>query len=718
MRRKYPLLTIYLFFTCCLLLQLKQPLYAQLNVDSLLQLMKTDTSDTLQFNGMLKLSREGSLMDPDSSLRLLGRAKKILLKNYYILRAPSPALRADTAALKRQRAFYMVAAGKYFHHLASAYERKSDLFTATDNYLFALRIWDLLEQRDSVNRMFYYKFKTATYNNLGTVYRKQSRYPQALDCFFRGLEIDEQLKSKKGMSSKFNNIGIIYENTGNFDLALDYYNRSIAIKKELGDKKGTGITLTNIAAIYVKKQDFTNALRVDNEALQLARETKNRLSEAIVLGNIGNLYTRTGRYPEALKSLEEALAIDQSLGNTDGIRLHTGNIGNLYLEWKKYAPAEKYLLEALRLSEEAGDLQLIVSFSLPLSEMYGELGKAKKSPDYLSKSLAYYKQYAAAADSLSNEEKAKEQVRVEMNYEFGKKEAENRFRLERQASQMLRITKEKEISDLKLEQELVSRRYFIIILVSALVVLGILSLLLVSLVRTMRERKKAFTRLEEKNVEIKEQGKLLVMQSKALTRYQAQMNPHFIFNALNSIQGFVVNNEREKTLTQLQAFSKLMRQTLSNSDRETISLETELHYLALYIAFEQERFSQHIRFVKNIAVDETDIEIPPMLIQPFIENALKHAGFHETAAPQITLGVREEGRLLRVEISDNGKGITGNMETVEKQSHAISIIRSRIRLLFENEQLPLPDVLLELRSVPAIETGTTVIFFIPLITKF
>jgi LytS/YehU family sensor histidine kinase len=193
------------------------------------------------------------------------------------------------------------------------------------------------------------------------------------------------------------------------------------------------------------------------------------------------------------------------------------------------------------------------------------------------------------------------------------------------------------------------------------------------------------------------------------------MNPHFIFNALNNIQGFVVSDQKEKTVQQLQLFSDLMRQTLNNSENETISLDKEIAYLKLYVNFEKQRFKNPIDFIMEVPGEAEAILIPPMMIQPLIENAFKHAGLQNRENARIVLRVTEDDHLLHVEVSDNGKGIDTSSGFI-KASHAFSIIRSRIQLLFEaaNREMK-PDYF---QVISPERSGTSIRFSLPLQYKF
>jgi len=150
---------------------------------------------------------------------------------------------------------------------------------------------------------------------------------------------------------------------------------------------------------------------------------------------------------------------------------------------------------------------------------------------------------------------------------------------------------------------------------------------------------------------------------------RSQMNPHFIFNSLNSIQHFITTHEKEEALHYLSKFSKLIRKILENSRQNTVSISNELELLQLYIQLEQLRFSN--KFDYHISVDETidteNTEIPPLLIQPYIENAIQHGLINKNSKGDLWLSLERNNGLLICKIEDNGIGRERALEIEQKK---------------------------------------------------
>ena len=205
-----------------------------------------------------------------------------------------------------------------------------------------------------------------------------------------------------------------------------------------------------------------------------------------------------------------------------------------------------------------------------------------------------------------------------------------------------------------------------------------LLLLIVGVFLFARNRIKRIRAEEQEKNEL--QKKILETKMEAL---RSQMNPHFTFNALNSIQYYFLKNNVQEGLHFLTSFSKLIRQTIENASKESILLEEELDYIKQYIAIQQLRFPE-IKLLWEIsdAVDIHKTFLPPMILQPFIENIFEHA-FGEGNENQPVIGFRidKTERGLEIRITDNGMGYESGKKVSGHVSRGIQLIEERISLL-------------------------------------
>jgi len=201
-----------------------------------------------------------------------------------------------------------------------------------------------------------------------------------------------------------------------------------------------------------------------------------------------------------------------------------------------------------------------------------------------------------------------------------------------------------------------------------------------------------FFKLRENRIKREQERQTAINKQIAEIRMVAlrgQMNPHFIFNSLNSIQHFITTRDKEEALNYLSKFSKLIRKILENSRQNTVSISNELELLELYIQLEQLRFSN--KFDYHIAVDEKidleNTEIPPLLIQPYIENAILHGLINKNDKGDLWLSLERNNGLLICKIEDNGIGRARSQEIEQgkvsrHKSLGIKVTEERISGLF------------------------------------
>ena len=205
----------------------------------------------------------------------------------------------------------------------------------------------------------------------------------------------------------------------------------------------------------------------------------------------------------------------------------------------------------------------------------------------------------------------------------------------------------------------------------------------------------------------KSREKAVIQKRIAETKLEAllsQMNPHFTFNAMNAIQDYIISNDIDNSLKYIGGFAKLIRKTLENSSKQTITIEEEIDYLKSYIIIENMRFDNRIETEFNIGneVDVYHSKIPTMLLQPFIENVFVHAFNASHPAPKLTISFEMLSKnILECKIIDNGMSLKASKKTKIHQSKGIQLIKERLSLLQNSNVNPVDIQLTE-------NNGTTV----------
>ncbi|WP_405565334.1 histidine kinase [Polaribacter sp. Asnod6-C07] len=334
-------------------------------------------------------------------------------------------------------------------------------------------------------------------------------------------------------------------------------------------------------------------------------------------------------------------------------------IGNAYLLKEDYKSAIPFLEKSKKGAKEKNDIVVAKDATRKISEVFASLGDNEKA-------LKNYKEYVALVDSLY----VRKEQEIQQIKRFSKKIADNQNRI---AS----LEKDKELAqskislayiDQKLSEESNQRQRLIIY--SLIGGFLLMSLLAYFMFRNNKQQKLANNLL-------------------ALKSMRSQMNPHFIFNALNSVNSFIAVNDERNANRYLSEFSVLMRSVLENSDEDFIPLNKEIELLELYVKLEHNRFKD--KFDYAIHVDETiDLEqfsIPPMLLQPYIENAIWHGLRYKKEKGSLEIAIhKKDDKTVSISIIDDGIGRKKSQELktknqLKQKSKGMSTIKNRIAIL-------------------------------------
>jgi len=520
-----------------------------------------------------------------------------------------------------------------------------------------------------------------TYGSIGVVCSEQNNYAKALEYYFKALKLHEETKEEEYMAHTYNNIGIVYKEQKEYGKALEYYNKALWLQKKLGDET-SAITITNIGAIYLLRNENDKALESFNEASRILKTFDNQRALGELHNNYGNYYVAINNCSKAEKSYLDALKVFEGMGEKYGASASLGYLGAVYASHGNNKEAVKYLQKSSALAEEIGVLEQLKESEKRLSEIYEKTGNAVEA-------LEHYKRYSAAKEKINSAENIKSMVREEMNYEFERKSA----------LQKIENEKRQLMFD---EQAKRHRLQIIFISLFILLLFGIVFLI--------------YSRLQLKKT-LTLQRDLAEYEQKAL---HLQMNPHFVFNCLGSISSFIVQNGKESAIKYLSKFSKLMRLTLEYSKESLIPVDKEIEGLQNYLELEQLRFNRIFEFsiTKDSAIED-DMALPPLLLQPFIENAIIHGLVPKKQAGTISIDFSLSGDKMVCTITDDGIGINRsrklkeNSVTVHK-SMALEITRKRLEVIQAVTSKSANVEIAEITDSNGCPVGTKIILHLPI----
>jgi tetratricopeptide (TPR) repeat protein len=480
--------------------------------------------------------------------------------------------------------------------------------------------------------------------NLGTYYYHKSKIQIALPYYHRAIECFKRTQNINGEGLCLNNIGLIHQYyLSEFDKALQYYKQSNYLLKKGNDKENQSTALHNIASIYNKKGQNNLALNYYNQSLALRRELGNKSKGLLgqTLFNLATIYFKLEQADRSKLYLYECLEIFNSEGGERRMLAHTcASLAYIYYENKNNDSALYYAKRSHQISNELNFPSNIRESSKILYKIYTGMNLWKEASTYM-------KRYIDAKDSLNNEELRNEFIRQQINYEYKSKQYDDslNFLIGQQAKDNL--IKQQEI---KIQQERDFRNTTIL-----------LSLLIISTGWGVYRRSILKSRDKQNQIKIES----LETEQQLL---RAQMNPHYIFNSMSVIQGMLLNNNISLSKKYLQKFSALIRSMLDQSAKKLVSLKDEIESVRLYLDLEKLRFNDRLNF--SIEYDEllllNSIKIPPMLIQPFVENAILHGIRHRENGGEIHLSFRNSSQAVICTITDNGIGRTASAEDKQK----------------------------------------------------
>ena len=531
---------------------------------------------------------------------------------------------------------------------------------------------------------------------LGVVYQYLGDYLKSLDAYQNGFRIYQGLKMDYFAACTLVGIGTIYKKQRHWKDGLSSFEKSIVLMNKVGDKHGAAMAMSNMADIYVFQKNYKAAEKYYRQVLQTAIEQGREHNIADDYDDLGDLMTFQNRYREALVYYFKALPMRRKLANTMSTSETLRNIGYLYTKTGQYSMANSYLTEASQLARQASANPVLQDVYLYLSEINEKQGN-------FSNAHKYHKLYASVKDTIMNEDVANQLNELQVRYETSEKD-----------KQIDILAKEKEIQAKEiLRQEAIQRLY----------VVGFVAALLAGalIFYVFRQRLRNQKIIASKNEELKNERFKTELRDLELKALRAQINPHFIFNCMNSINRMILSGENDGASLYLGKLSKLIRLILENSESDEVQLSSELDLMRAYIELEQLRFRDKIIYEIHIGeeIEPEETYIPSMILQPFIENAIWHGLLprEESAPGRIDISVERNGSGLSCTIEDNGVGRERSRQLREnslnkQKSLGLKITEERLRLIARKAS----DNLIhfqDLKNDDGRATGTRVIVLLP-----
>ncbi|HBS86324.1 MAG: hypothetical protein A2W91_19110 [Bacteroidetes bacterium GWF2_38_335] len=537
------------------------------------------------------------------------------------------------------------------------------------------------------------KSEADCYLVMGDINYSIGQYTKAIQFYKKSEDLYVETKSAKGQYKILKKLGDAYGNAGESELSQSYYKKFLQQAEKKKDTDDIVYARGVIADYQLKNQQVDSAISNVSEWLKIEKSRNNPDGIIQASNKLGNIYSETnqseqaiqnynysqqvseenndvdnqlstfnemGKHYRSLKNYDKEIEVRQqsielnlTATNTDQTMLANDNleIGTALMAQNNVTFAIPYLQNSMQYSQEVGDIEQQVVAIKNLSQAYEKSGNTTLA-------IESYKQYVELSDSLL---KAKE------------KELDDRL-----AMATMLNDKQKVIENLEEKNKLDNERIELLVtgqqiknmvIYSLIAAIGILMVGSYLIYRSSRQKRRANQML-------------------ALKSLRSQMNPHFIFNSLNSVNNFISKSDEKSANKFLSDFSRLMRMVMENSKYDFVSLGSEISILDLYLKLEHSRFENKFDYSFNVDsnFDKEAVQIPPMLIQPFIENSIWHGLRYKEEKGFLSVEIKQHDKNIEVQINDDGIGRRKSLELKTKnQKDTISTglinIENRVKTL-------------------------------------
>jgi len=569
---------------------------------------------------------------------------------------------------------YLAGQGYALNELGRTYRNTSQYDTAIDLHLEALAVSEKADNLD---------IKVYSLNNLGVVYRRIFSIRTAMDYNQEALELAETVENpsvslKRSINVSINSIGNLYLKLNQYDEAIVYFEKSVKLEGELGNTLGLAVNYQNIGKCFEEKGNLDLALEKYLSSLAYNEQIDNDMGRVICKTSIAQIYLKQNRSEEALGLLEPLLPLAQKLG--DGFLIAPVFIvmGWAQMEMGDYADAENNLREGSGLAQKFKLSDRFSQANHLMSKLFEKTGNYKRALEY--------KLAAVAIDEKMFNEGTVRYIN-DILFRYDSDKTKNDVQILAQENEMYQM-------ELRTTQ-------------TTLLISGIALALLAGIFYILYRQ-----------YQLKNEKKMLTLEQSML---RSQMNPHFLFNSLNSIKLYIINNEQKNAVHYLNKFSKLVRKILESSSIREIPLAEELETVELYMTIENIRFSDEINF--NIHIDEQidahTIRVPSLILQPFLENALWHGLSSKHGEKNITIDITKDTKeYINIAITDNGIGRAAAEEiklkkVLKRKSVGIDITKERLANFAKDYQNSFYLEIVDLYNDNAAASGTKVILHLP-----
>jgi tetratricopeptide (TPR) repeat protein len=517
------------------------------------------------------------------------------------------------------------------------------------------------------------ELKVKVYQEISIVYSKQRKLKKAMETLDRAFDLAEKIDYK--------DISLLYIEAGWVIYELDHHNikakEYLFSAMEKHNNKMDSVFFAkvyhNLSTIYLGDNELDSAIYCIKKAIPVFENKEMNILLCNAYNTFGAIYEKKNDANNALKYYKLSAETGDIIGSETAY-IYT-NIGRFYqYELLDNFNALKYYIKSL---EKPGSPKNLYSTFESIANIYEKMGQSAEALEYYKKSMQLQK------SDLEN------------NYKESLKRLEVEFDVKRNKQRIKEL-------NLDIKNQFMKMRQQRIIIIS-LIVFTMLAVLILLLI------------YRQKN--LKQQYEKVLLEQQLL---RSQMNPHFIFNAISVIQFLIKNNSNIQADKYLSKFSRLLRKSLENSTGQFAPVQDEVQVLEDYLALQKLRFPDEFEYLIETYdgfEEETDY-IPPMIIQPFVENCIEHGIRDIGRKGEIKLNLTRNEKTLICVVQDNGRGINSESKAIKTGKRSLSTIISKKRLEILKKKLKIESkIVIKNRIETEGVNGTTIILTLPIINS-
>lgn len=540
-------------------------------------------------------------------------------------------------------------------------------------------------------------------NSIGSILSIRGEYEKGAEFLIKSIELFEQEGDSARLQTPYLNLGNVYAVLGQLDKGLFYMHKSRALAIAQDKPAHLATCLLNIGATHNLTEETDSALIYCRGAARIQHDLGDSISLIRTYTNIGYILEGIGYRDSALAYYKDALRLVEPQLNrhlqadvlmtveTSAEALYN-NIGSSLVAMGEIDSGLFYLKKVIHFNSEFSSPYIKKFAYHTLSEIYESRGQFEKSLDY-------HKLYAVYSDSVRNIGQLESINEMSTKYEVEKRAGENAKLREQNET----ITHDLEIKDDKI------RFGFTFALFT-----GIFSLSLIVFSIFLIKRNQLIRKL---NGQLAKQNNELntAKQKFELKALLNQINPHFIFNSLNSIQQFIVNNDSRSSFEYFSRFGNLIRASLEHSELSSIPIHEEIEVLKNYVTLENLRFKDDILLdIDTGKLDKYALKIPPMFIQPIVENSIIHGFSEKTGKKIIRIRFEDLDEFILCTVTDNGVGRIRTSQTTRKKSNSgLIITENRLKSIWMKADTDMMIIIRDLFDHNENPSGTKVLIKLP-----